>query len=133
MRKLIAISFICLVLTPVQTYVSAQSDTGLPILAGQNATNQNRGNLSGKITIQGLDPSQPKPIVYVSVLYNGVVFDRRQVFENGSYLVPGIPRENVTVIVEVNGIESTRQSISPSILGNIQQDFTITLPKNTDH
>lgn len=109
----------------------AQSDTGLPILAGQNATDRNKANLSGKITIQGLDPSQPKPIVYISVLYNGVMFDRRQAFENGSYLIPGIPRENITVIVEVNGIEAGRQSIQPSILGNVQQDFTFAMQGNS--
>lgn len=129
MNKLKTLLFICLVIVSAQGYVLPQSDTGLPILAGQNATDRNKANLSGKITIQGLDQSQPKPIVYISVLYNGVMFDRRQAFENGSYLIPGIPRENITVIVEVNGLEAGRQSIQPSILGNVQQDFTIAIPQ----
>lgn len=129
MNKFGILLFICLSVIFGWNYVYAQTtDTGLPILAGQNSTDRSKGNLTGKITVQGLDPSQPKPVIYISVLYNGVIFDRRQAFENGSYLIPGIPRENVTVIVEINGIEAGRQSISPSVLGNIQQDFTISIP-----
>ena len=132
MKKLKMFLFICLLIVSGWNDVLAQNETGLPILAGQNATDPNKGNLSGKITIEGLDPSQPKPIIYISAIFNGVVFDRRQAFENGSYLIPGIPRENVTVIVEVNGIEAGRQSIQPSIMGSIKMDFTLNLLQNSN-
>lgn len=127
MKKLGTLLFICFLTGSVQNSVFAQTDTGLPIKIGENSNDPNKGNLTGKITIQGLDSSKPKPVVFVSALFNGVVFDRRQAFDNGSYLIPGIPRENVTVIIEVNGIEVGRQSISPSIMGNIQMDFAVNM------
>ncbi len=127
MKKIGTLLLICFLTVSVQNSAFAQTDTGLPIKAGENSNDPNKGNLTGKITIQGLDPTKPKPVVFVSAIFNGVVFDRRQAFDNGSYLIPGIPRENITVLVEVNGIEAGRQSISPSIMGTIQMDFTVNM------
>ncbi|HRH42845.1 MAG TPA: tetratricopeptide repeat protein [Pyrinomonadaceae bacterium] len=112
--------------------VFAQDDetrqgTGLPMMIGENASNRNRGNLSGKITIEGLDPSQPKPIITVSVNLNGAPLDRRQVADNGSYFIPSVPRENITLIVEANGVEVGRQLLPPTAMGNIRQDLIINL------
>lgn len=102
-------------------------DVRLPTKLGENSGNTRQGNLTGKVNLRGLDPSQPKPPIFVLVFQNGVLIDRRQVFENGSYIVPNIPRENVIVAVEINGAEVGRQLLSPSLIGGIKQDFDITL------
>jgi len=110
------------------------NDIGLPISVGQNSTDRNKANLYGKVIIQGIDPSERKPNIFVSAFYNGVLVDRRQAYDNGSYLIPGIPRENVIVSVEVDGVEYGRQTLQSSIMGNLQQDFTVNLAqgKNTN-
>lgn len=101
--------------------------TGLPMQIGENATNRTRGNLSGKVTLEGVDASQPRPTIFVSVMVNGMSVERRQTADTGNYFIPGIPRENVTLIVEVNGEEVTRQTLMSSTMGNIRQDFNINL------
>ncbi|NJM52936.1 MAG: tetratricopeptide repeat protein [Blastocatellia bacterium] len=102
-------------------------DNRLPTKIGENSTNTSKGNLSGKVTLRGLDPSQPRPPVFVLVFLNGVLMDRRQVFDNGNYNVPNVPRENVTVAIEVNGAEVGRQQVPSSLIGSIRQDFEINL------
>lgn len=118
----------CFLSVSIGNVVFAQDeDNRLPTKIGENSTNTSKGNLSGKVTLHGLDPSQPRPPVFVLVFLNGVLMDRRQVFDNGNYNVPNVPRENVTVAVEVNGAEVGRQQLSPSLIGSIRQDFEINL------
>lgn len=123
---------ICLVLfflnISMGSVVFAQDEENrLPTKIGENSTNTSKGNLSGKVTLRGLDPTQPKPVVFVLVFLNGVLMERRQVFDNGSYNVPNVPRENVTVAIEVNGAEVGRQMLQPSLIGSIRQDFDVNL------
>ncbi len=136
MKKLGTFLLIGFAAVSLQNSAFAQSsnDTGLPIAIGQNSTDRNKANLYGKVIIQGIEASQRKPIIFVSAFYNGVLVDRRQAYDNGSYLIPGVPRENVIVSVEVDGVEYGRQILQSSIMGNLQQDFTINLAqgKNTN-
>jgi tetratricopeptide (TPR) repeat protein len=101
--------------------------TGLPMKIGENLSNTNKGNISGKISLRNYDSSQPKPLIFVLVLYNGVMIERRQATENGSYYIQGIPRENVTITIEVNGVEVGRQNILPSQIGSMRQDFEVNM------
>ncbi len=130
MKKISVFLQLCLLVILFANLGFAQDDetrqaTGLPMKIGENATNPTKGNLSGKITLQGFDPSQPRPTIFVSVLVNGMSVERRQAADTGNYFIPGIPRENVTLIVEVNGEEVGRQQLMPSIMGNLRQDFMI--------
>jgi tetratricopeptide (TPR) repeat protein len=118
----------CFLIFLIGSPVFAQDEENrLPTKLGENSTNTRQGNLSGKVTLRGLDPSQPKPPVFILVFQNGVLLDRRQVFENGSYIVQNVPRENVSVAIEINGAEVGRQQLMPSLIGSIKQDFDINL------
>lgn len=97
-----------------------RSASGLPLAIGGIA-------LSGKVTLQGLDPSQKKPSVFVAVYYNGILFDKRQTIENGNYYIPNIPRQNGIIAVEINGQEYGRQTLLAPVLGSTRQDLTVVL------
>lgn len=125
LRICLIFCFMAILFSP--TVFAQDEDVRLPTKLGENSGNTRQGNLTGKVNLRGLDPSQPKPPIFVLVFQNGVLLDRRQVFENGSYIVPNIPRENVIVAVEINGAEVGRQLLSPSLIGGIKQDFDITL------
>jgi tetratricopeptide (TPR) repeat protein len=103
----------------------ARQASGLPMLIGENSSNKSRGALSGKLTIQGLDPTKPKPTVYVAVYYLGALIDKRVVNDSGYYYVPSVPRENAILAVEVDGIEMGRYSVPSSAMGSIKQDLVI--------
>jgi Flp pilus assembly protein TadD len=112
--------------------VSAQDDEtrralGLPMMIGENSSNQARGNLSGKVTLIGVDPSKTKPVVFVSVLISGAQVDRRQAGDNGNYVIPNVPRQNAVLVVEVDGNEVGRFNLLPTAMGSIRQDVTINL------
>jgi tetratricopeptide (TPR) repeat protein len=107
--------------------------TGLPMKIGENQGNTSKRNISGKITVHGLDPSQPKPIMFIVVYYNGLMTDRRQVTESGNYFIQGAPRENVSIGVEINGAEVKKQNLLPALIGNTLQDFDITINQGKDN
>ena len=101
--------------------------TGLPMEAGRNAVNSEKGTLSGKITLAGLDPSQSKPTIFVSVYLSGLLVDKRQVSDTGNYFIPEAPRNNGVLVVEVNGVEVGRQPLPSSVMSSMRQDLTINL------
>lgn len=102
-----------------------RQSSGLPRAIGENSADKTKTSLSGKLTIQGLDPSQPKPTFFVVVYFGGAVIDRRQVDDNGFYFVPSVPRESSIVAVEMNGVEVGRTQVPSSIMGSLRQDLTI--------
>ncbi|HSK72494.1 MAG TPA: tetratricopeptide repeat protein [Pyrinomonadaceae bacterium] len=113
-------------------WANAQDDetrqsSGLPRMIGENSSNRNQAPLSGKLTVQGLDASQPVPTFYVVVYYSGALVDRRQVDDKGNYFVPSVPREMAILAVEMNGVEVARQQLPSSTMGSIRQDLVINL------
>jgi Tfp pilus assembly protein PilF len=130
MKSLGIFLFFCLLSLSIDNALYAQDDEargamGLPMKIGENATNPNKTNISGKVTLVGFDTSQPIPAIFVSAVVNGATVDRRRATDSGNYYIPGIPRENVIVIVEVNGEEVGRQQLMPSIMGSVRQDFVV--------
>lgn len=128
-KVVLPVFFLCLLSL---TLVFGQDDetrqaSGLPMKIGENLANTNRANLSGKINLRGLDPNQPRPFIFVQVLYNGVMIERRQATESGNYFFQSVPRENVTIAIEINGAEVGRQQLLPSQIGSIRQDFDVNL------
>lgn len=130
MKKITVSLQLCFLVILIANLVFAQDDetrqaTGLPMKIGGDSPT--KANLSGKIKIEGLDTSQPRPTIFVSAIVNGITLDRRRATDSGNYFIPGIPRENVTVIVEVNGNEVGREQLITSYLGNMRQDFFINI------
>jgi tetratricopeptide (TPR) repeat protein len=123
MKILVTLISLCFLTGLFNSSVIAQDDetrqaSGLPTLIGASG-------LSGKITIEGLDASQPKPALYVVVYFSGAVIDRRQVNDQGYYYVQKFPREGGILAVEMNSMEVGRYQIPPSVMGSIRQDLTI--------
>lgn len=114
------------------TFAKAQDDetrqaTGLPIMIGQNSSNRANASLSGRITVQGMDSSQARPIFFVSVYTGGTLIDRRQVNDSGNYYIPSVPREGAILSVELSGIEIGRYQLMPSVSGSIRYDVTLNI------
>lgn len=125
------ISFCILCGLSAETAIAQDDETrqasGLPRMIGENATDRTKAPLSGKLTIQGFDPSQLKPIFTVVVYLGGTLIDRRQVDDKGYYYIPGVPRDAAIVAVEMNGAEVARQQIPSSTMGSIRHDIAINL------
>lgn len=112
--------------------ISAQDDetrqaTGLPIMIGQNSTNRISTTLTGKITVQGTDNSQIKPVFFVAAYQGGALIDRRQVNDSGNYYIPSVPREGTILAVELSGIEIGRYQLTPSVSGSMRYDVSLNI------
>jgi cytochrome c-type biogenesis protein CcmH/NrfG len=132
MKNFERLSGVLLLVVLANIFVFAQDDearraTGLPTKIGENSTDETKGNLSGKIKVEGVSNPQKKPVIFVSVYYNGVLVDKRQAKDDGNYFISGVPRLNSVLVVEIDGDEVGRYPLPPSTLGNIRQDITINL------
>jgi tetratricopeptide (TPR) repeat protein len=132
MKTAITLLSFCFLLGLSAGTIKAQDDetrqsSGLPRMIGENASDRNKAPLSGRLTVQGLDASQPKPTFYIVVYFSGAVIDRRQVDDKGNYYVPLVPRESTILAVEMDGVEVARQQLPASTMGSIRQDLIISL------
>lgn len=101
-----------------------RSATGLPYEVTANPST-NRMVVSGKIAIEGVETLPRKPIITITILVTGAPFARTTARDNGFYTVSGVPRQDVTILVEVDGIEVSRQPLVPSPMGNMTIDMTV--------
>ena len=106
----------------------ARRATGLPMKIGEN-TRGDRMNVSGKITLESSAKLPRMPIIKVTVLAVGGVADQAVANDTGFYVVKNVPRDNVSLVVEVDGNEVVRQPIVGSAMGNPRIDFTIPWPR----
>ena len=87
----------------------ARQSSGLPTMIGnRNSTNPGNGQdarLSGMVEIQGLTEANKAPALSVAVLANGVFVARQRVQNRGSFSFTGVPRNGVTLIVELDNQE----------------------------
>jgi len=81
--------------------------------------------ISGKVTIEGADQLTRKPIVSFVVLMNGVPVSRATASATGHYVVRDVPRNVVTLVVEVDGVEVSRQNMAAPGTGNTILDITV--------
>ncbi|HMQ02339.1 MAG TPA: tetratricopeptide repeat protein [Pyrinomonadaceae bacterium] len=121
--------FTIFVLANFQT-VYAQDDevrqaTGLPIVIGENVARGPRMNISGRITLEMSEKPARLPIITVRVLYAGATADRAIANDQGFYLIRNVPRDNITVIVEIDGTEVLRQPVIAAPMGNHRFDHSI--------
>jgi Flp pilus assembly protein TadD len=102
--------------------------SGLPMRIGENLRAGGVMNVSGRITIEGIEKLKRPPVITVIVNYAGAAGDRAMTNDAGYFLVRNVPRNNVSLIVEVDGIEAVRQLIVAPPMGNARYDFTIPWP-----
>jgi tetratricopeptide (TPR) repeat protein len=110
----------------------ARSASGLPSMIGRRACTSSVAGadaiVSGTVTITGLDESNKQPVLSVSLLANGVPVSHERVKNRGSFSFSCIPRNAVTLIVELDGAEIGRYplgTLSPPPLSN-RQDVQLT-------
>ena len=116
--------------------VLAQDDetrqaTGLPTVIGENVARGNFMNVSGKITLEGVEKLKRKPVISVSVLSAGTPASKAIANDTGYYIVKNVPRGVATIVVEVDALEVARQPVNESGMGNPRFDVTIPWPMAT--
>ncbi|MBX7054446.1 MAG: tetratricopeptide repeat protein [Pyrinomonadaceae bacterium] len=133
MNKIIGSLTLCALTLLAVVSVAAQDDetrqgTGLPTLVGENAGRGNRMNVSGKVSLMGTDQPKRRPVITVSVLMSGAVLDRTTTNDKGFFIIRSVPRETVTILVEVDGNEAARQVVAASPMGNTSLEISIPWP-----
>jgi len=106
----------------------ARRATGLPMKIGDGVSG-NTMNVSGKITLQTSAKLPRVPVIKVTVLVAGVPANEAVANDTGFYLVRSVPRDNASIVVEVDGAEVIRQPITASVMGSPRYDFTIPWPR----
>lgn len=101
--------------------------TGLPRLIGEN-TRGDRMNISGRITLNTPEKLKRLPIITITANYAGKVAERAFTNDTGYYLLRNVPRQDVTLVVEVDGMEVARQMFVTSPLSSPRYDFSIPWP-----
>lgn len=121
-------TLIPVLLLSLTAVMSAQSDearqaSGLPYKIGGGS---DRGmEISGKVTLEGSDQTARKPVVTVAVFLNGVPSGRAVAQSTGHYVVREVPRQVVTIVFEVDGLEVARQNLVPPGMGNMNLDLNV--------
>lgn len=93
----------------------ARSQSGLPTFIGNrpgpNSLPGTDAKLSGSFIVQGLDETTKPPNFSVAVLANGALVARQPVKNRGGFVFNNVPRTNVSLIVEIDGLEITNYQI----------------------
>ncbi len=82
-----------------------RSATGMPIPIGAPV-------IWGQVELQGLKPTDPKPTVYVTLLFNGAQLGRAQANDRGYYYFMQRARDGATLLVTVAGQDVGSQNIT---------------------
>lgn len=102
--------------------------SGLPMQIGENVRAGDRMNVTGRIKIEGAKQEKRTPVIAVSVTYAGAAADRALTNDEGYFLVRNVPRNNVSIIIEVDGVEVLREPIVAPPMGNPRLDYTVSWP-----
>ena len=78
-------------------------------VSGRDAT------LQGSLTVRGTSNSGVQPAITIAVYGGGIFFRRQKMRNGGSFALNCIPRENVSLVVEINSVE-----VEWVQLGNLQ-------------
>jgi len=92
--------------------------TGLPIPIGQPV-------IYGQVTVRGLDKSETKPLVFVTLMLNGVQVDRIQTNDAGYYYFLRSPVEGTTILFEISNTEIGREVLTPGLGRTLRRDVTV--------
>jgi len=98
-----------------------RSATGLPIPIGASV-------IWGQVEIRGLKPSESRPSVFVTLLFNGAQIGRVQANDKGYYYFLQKARDGATLLVTVGGIDVGSQSLTSA--GGDRYDMTVNWSEN---
>lgn len=102
--------------------------SGIPVEIGENLRAGDRMNVSGRVLLEGAKNLKRPPIITVIINYAGATADRTIANDAGYFVIRNVPRNNVALIVEVDGIEVARQPIVSPPMGNPRIDYTLPWP-----
>lgn len=113
--------------------IAAQDDevrqgSGLPLEIGNNVRAGDRMNVSGQILIEEAKQLKRAPVITVTVLFGGAAADRAVANDTGFFVIRNVPRNNVSIIVDIDGVEVLRQPIVAPPMGNPRLDYTVSWP-----
>jgi len=126
-------SFLLLAILSFSLELTAQDDevrqgTGMPMQIGENVRAGDRMNVSGRIAIEGIKKLKHAPVISVTIIYAGAPVDRAIANDAGYFVVRNVPRNSVSILVEIDGVEMLRQPIIASPMGNPRLDYTVSWP-----
>lgn len=81
--------------------------------------------VSGKVTLEGSEQLRRQPVIRVTVLVGGIPFATTNAQKLGYYYLRDIPRQSLTLLVEVDGTEVSRQVLVASGMGNLTIDVSV--------
>lgn len=127
MRYLLFSFFFLLTITTVFSQEVPNDPNHLPQQVGGNNSDKriDAVTVAGKVTLEGLPPSQSKPAIYIIVYHNSRFNQRQQVSNSGSYVLNNVPRFNSILAIEIEKNEIIQYSIVPSASSTIYQDFFV--------
>lgn len=92
---------------------------GLPSRIGTpkctNSVTGRDASLQGSLTVRGTTDSGQQPTISLVVYGGGILYRRQRIKNGGSFSISCIPRENVSLVVEINSVE-----VESVQLGNLQ-------------
>ena len=100
----------------VRSQGDVRSATGLPIPIGAAV-------IWGQVEIRGLKPEDPKPTVFVTLLFNGAQVGRVQANDKGYYYFLQRARDGATLLVTVGGLDVGSQNLTSA--GGDRYDMTV--------
>ncbi|MFL6467354.1 MAG: tetratricopeptide repeat protein [Pyrinomonadaceae bacterium] len=126
-------SFLILLALGFSSETVAQDDevrqgSGLPMQIGDNVRAGDRMNVSGRIAVEGSKNLKRAPVISVTVTYAGAAAEKAIANDEGYFLVRNVPRNNVGIVVEIDGVEVLRQPIIAPPMGNPRFDYTVAWP-----
>lgn len=125
-RLLFALITISALLT---TFAAGQDDenreaTGLPRKIGISPAGSPM-IVSGRVTLEGSEQLRRQPVIRVTAMVGGIPFATTNAQKLGYYYLRDIPRQSLSLIVEVDGTEVSRQVLVASGMGNLTVDVSV--------
>lgn len=93
-----------------------RSATGMPIPIGTPV-------IWGYVELKGLKPGEPKPTIYVTLLFNGAQLGRSLANDKGAYYFTQRARDGATLLVTVGGIDAGSMNLTAA--GGDRYDMTV--------
>lgn len=115
-RLVVLLSVALFLSSPSFSQGDVRSATGMPIPIGTAV-------IWGQIELKGLKPGEPKPTIYVTLLFNGAQIGRSLANDKGYYYFTQRARDGATLLVTVGGIDAGSQNLTAA--GGDRYDMTV--------
>ena len=116
LRSVAPFLLVLLLSSAARSQGDVRSATGLPIPIGASV-------IWGQIEINGLQANEPKPTVFVTLLFNGTQIGRVQANDKGYYYFLQRARDGATLLVTVGGLDVGSQNLTSA--GGERYDMTV--------